>query len=123
MDSGKTFADIVKLGRIFPRQVSIPIVAPIGGDTVVKAGTPINENGEIVNDETVLGILRYDVDTSISQIGVLVIEGVIDFEFAQKHSGIEYSDKVASALPGITMPGGWSGHPGPSYADGNQTSY
>lgn len=104
-NKSKELVDIVRLGRLFPRQVSHKIVAPVGGGTVVKAGTPINANGEVTSGEDAVGLLRYDCDTAIDQIGILVVEGNVDAAEAQKHSGVTYTTAVAGALPGIALVG------------------
>lgn len=104
--------DIVRAGKLYPRQVSVKVVAPLGAGTIVKAGTPINAKGEVTNGSDAVGLLRYDVDTSIDQKGVLIREGVIDVKAAQEHSGVVYSGEVAAALPGVAMTGNGSA-PGP----------
>lgn len=104
--------DIVRAGKLYPRQVSVKVVAPLGAGTVVKAGTPINAKGEVTNGGDAVGLLRYDVDTSIDQKGVLIREGVIDVKAAQEHSGMVYSGELAAALPGVAMTGNGSA-PGP----------
>ena len=104
--------DIVRVGKLYPSQVSVKVVAPLGAGTVVKAGTPINARGEVTNGSDAIGLLRYDVDTSIDQRGILIREGVVDVKAAQEHSGVTYSGEVAAALPGVAMTGS-GGAPGP----------
>lgn len=66
----------------------IPVcLAP--SDTVYKAGTPINEaNAATLSGDGAVGILLYDVDTSINPNGTIVVAGVIDFNKMVSYAGV-----------------------------------
>lgn len=97
--------DIAQIGRLYPKQISIKIKAPVGGGAIVKAGTPINANGEVTLSSDAVGLLRYDCNTAIEQIGVVIVEGVVDTKKAQEHAGITYTAEVMSAIPGVALTG------------------
>lgn len=97
--------DIAKIGSLFPRQFSINIKPPTTGNAVVKAGSPINRNGEVTSGADAVGLLRYDCNTSIGQRGVVVVSGRVDAAKAQEHCGIEYTAAVRGALPAISLIG------------------
>ena len=78
------------------------IAAPVTG-TVVKAGTPINADGESTTGSGAVGVLLYDVDTAENPNGALVVQGIINAKVAQEHSGVEYVAGLYSALPGIVF--------------------
>jgi len=82
---------------------SVPavIAAPNGGNSVVKAGTPITAAGESTTGAGAVGILLYDVDTAANPNGALVVQGIIDATKAQAHSGVTYVSALYSALPGV----------------------
>lgn len=81
---------------------AIPIkVAVPGSGTVVKAGTPLNADGESTTGSGAVGILLYDVDTAANPNGAVVVQGIIDSVKAQAHSGVSYVDALYSALPGV----------------------
>ena len=83
---------------------SIPaVLATPGSGTVVKAGTPINADGESTTGSGAVGILLYDVDTAKNPNGALVVQGIIDAKKAQAHSGVEYASALYSALPGVVF--------------------
>lgn len=78
----------------------IKIATPASG-TVVKLGTPIDASGAIANDETAIGILLYDVDTSANPNGTIIQSGPIDAAKAQAYSGVTYDSDMISALDNI----------------------
>ena len=77
--------------------IPIKVATPTGG-SFVKAGTPLTSLGESTTGEDAIGILLYDVDTSLNPNAALVVQGVIDATKAQAHSGVTYSDDLADAL-------------------------
>ena len=79
------------------------LAAPVGGSTVVKAGTPINADGESTTGSGAVGVLLYDVDTAENPNGALVVQGIINAKVAQEHSGVSYAGGLYSALPGIVF--------------------
>jgi len=78
-------------------------LATPGTGTVVKAGTPINADGESTTGSGAIGVLLYDVDTAANPNGALVVQGIIDAAKAQDHSGVTYVSALYSALPGIVF--------------------
>jgi len=83
---------------------AVPIkVATPGSGTVVKAGTPLTEDGESTTGSGAVGILLYDVDTAKNPNGAIVVQGIIDATKAQAHSTVTYVDALYSALPGVVF--------------------
>ena len=80
--------------------IPIKVAAPQTG-TVVKAGTPLNADGESTTGSGAVGILLYDVDTAANPNGAAVVQGIIDSVKAQSHSGVTYVSALYSALPGV----------------------
>ena len=72
------------------------------GKKVVKAGTPIGENGAVDNTVTVFGILLHDVTEDRPQ-GTLLKKAYINTAVAEKHSGITFEDAMKSALPMVVF--------------------
>lgn len=82
--------------------IPIKVAAPESG-TVVKAGTPLTAAGASTTGSGAVGILLYDVDTSVNPNGAAVVIGIIDKTKAQAHSGVTYAAALATALPGIVL--------------------
>lgn len=78
------------------------VVADENGKKVVKAGTPIGENGKVDNTATVVGILLHDVAEERPQ-GTLLKKAYINTAIAEKHSGITYDAAVKTALPMVVF--------------------
>lgn len=74
----------------------------VNGKKVVKAGTPIGENGTVDNSASVVGILLHDVSEDRPQ-GTLLKKAYINTAVAEKHSGVTYDDAVKTALPMIVF--------------------
>lgn len=72
------------------------------GKKIVKAGTPIGENGTVDNTATVTGILLHDVVETRPQ-GTLLKKAYINMKAAQEHSGVTYDDAVKTALPMVVF--------------------
>ena len=81
----------------------IKVAAPSGDDPVVKAGSPLDEDGAVANTADAVGILLYDVDTDANPNGTIVQSGPIDATKAQAHSGLTYADAMTGALSNITF--------------------
>ena len=81
---------------------AIPVkVATPGSGTVVKAGTPLTDEGASTTGSGAIGVLLYDVDTAKNPNGAAVVQGIINATKAQSHSGVTYVSALYSALPGI----------------------
>lgn len=72
------------------------------GKKVVKAGTPIGEEGTVDNTATVVGILLHDVAEDRPQ-GTLLKKAYINTKVAEEHSGVTYDDAVKTALPMVVF--------------------
>ena len=83
--------------------IPILVAEPVGGSTVVKAGTPLTEDGVSTTGSGAVGVLLYDVDTAKNPNGAAVVQGIIDATKAQAHSGVSYVSALYSALPGIVF--------------------
>ena len=83
------------------QSVPIKVAVPAEGSKIVKAGTPLTDEGESTTGSGAVGILLYDVDTEANPNGAIVVQGIIDSTKAQAHSGVVYVSALYSALPGI----------------------
>ena len=81
--------------------IPVKVATPGSGGTVVKAGTPLNADGESTTGSGAVGVLLYDVDTAKNPNGAAVVQGIIDATKAQAHSGVTYVSALYSALPGV----------------------
>ncbi len=72
------------------------------GKKVVKAGTPIGEEGTVDNTATVVGILLHDVVEDRPQ-GTLLKKAYINTRVAEEHAGITYDAGVKTALPMVVF--------------------
>lgn len=72
-------------------------------DTTVAAGSPISAAGAIANTSDAVGILLYDVDTSVNPNGTIVQSGPIDATKGAASYGTDYADEMIAALPAITF--------------------
>lgn len=80
----------------------ITVQAPVGGSNVVKAGTPLKEDGTVTTGADAYGILLYDVDVDENPNGAVVVSGLVNSVSAQAHSGITYDvEALKASIPGI----------------------
>lgn len=82
--------------------IPVKVATPMSG-TVVKAGTPLTDEGASTTGSGAVGVLLYDVDTAKNPNGAAVVQGIIDATKAQAHSGVSYVSALYSALPGIVF--------------------
>lgn len=85
---------------------AIPATITKGKDgDIVKAGMPINDNGEPVADGAgAVGILLYDVDITKNPNAALVTIGYVDWTKCKELSGATASAEVMrDVLPAITF--------------------
>lgn len=76
------------------------------GTDCIKAGSPINDDGKVANDESAIGILLYDCHACLgARRGVVVIDGRIKQDVAAEHSGITISDEAKAAMVNISFTG------------------
>lgn len=78
------------------------VEADENGKKIVKAGTPIGEDGTVDNTATVVGILLHDVAEERPQ-GTLLKKAYINTAIAEEHSGITYDAAVKTALPMVVF--------------------
>ena len=69
----------------------------ISGD-VVEAGTPINADGEIANDNTAIGVMVDSCDRQWKRTAKLIVAGVLDELEAQTCSGMTFELNCKLAL-------------------------
>lgn len=69
--------------------------------TVVKAGNPIDADGEVANDGTAVGILLNDVEKANPNGSLIKAFAVVNEANAKAHSGVTYSSVMKAALPNI----------------------
>lgn len=82
--------------------IPVKVAAPVSG-TVVKAGTPLTNEGASTTGAGAVGVLLYDVDTAENPNGAMVVQGIINATKAQSHSGVTYVSALYGALPGIVF--------------------
>ena len=83
--------------------IPVKVAEPVGGSSIVKAGTPLKADGTSTTGANAAGILLYDVDTLANPNGALVVAGIIDAKKAQAHSGVTYAAALYAALPAINF--------------------
>ena len=82
--------------------IPITVAAPQEGN-IVKAGTPLTEDGESTTGSGAVGILLYDVNVVDNPNAAIVVQGIINQTVAEEHSGVTYASALATALPGIVL--------------------
>ena len=104
----QTFAGDVQILKRIPFE-GIPmtldftsVTDTVNGVKVVKAGTPIGEDGVVDNTATVVGILLHDVTIDRPQ-GTLLKKAYINTAVAEAHSGVTYDADVKAALPMVVF--------------------
>lgn len=88
--------------------------------SVVKAGTPISQDGKVANDETAVGILVYDAvfvnsPMPVNKPSVVLIEGIVDLEGVEADCGLTISDEAKTAMKDITFTPVVIPEPGPAF--------
>lgn len=77
------------------------------GPGVVKAGTPIkNDGSKIADGKDAIGILLYDVDTARNPNGAVVVDGIINWSKCRANATSDVTADaatIAKALPNITF--------------------
>lgn len=76
-----------------------------GDADVIKAGTPIDADGAVANDETAIGVLLADVHKELGAVGQVVIFGFINTAAAQTHSGVTVTDAAKRAMKNLKFSG------------------
>lgn len=87
-----------------PDRIVETVALDLTAQETYLAGSPINAEGKLANDETAIGILLYDVRKRTGgKRGVVVVSGRINQEAAAAWCGITISDAAKSALVNITF--------------------
>ena len=81
------------------RWVQVDIDWPNIGDTVIKAGTPMSQDGKIANDGNAYGVLMGDVERKRNRMAQLLVAGFMDFAAAEEHSGVQLTAEAKAAMP------------------------
>lgn len=74
----------------------------VTGLKIVKAGTPIDEDGVASNDGDAVGILLFDVLEDRPQ-GTILKKAYINTSVAEAHCGLTIADAVKAALPMVVF--------------------
>lgn len=87
-----------------PDRIVETVALDLTAQETYLAGSPINAEGKLANDETAIGILLYDVRKRAGgKRGVVVVSGRINQEAAAAWCGVTISDAAKSALVNITF--------------------
>ena len=87
-----------------PDRIVETVALDLTAQETYLAGSPINAEGKLANDETAIGILLYDVRKRAGgKRGVVVVSGRINREAAAAWCGVTISDAAKSALVNITF--------------------
>ena len=83
--------------------IPVKVADPSGNPGIVKAGTPLTDQGVSTTGSGAIGVLLYDVNTAKNPNGAVVVQGIIDATKAQANSGVTYVSALYEALPGIVF--------------------
>lgn len=96
--------------EILKRKLGGELIAPVtitdstlASAGVVKAGSPINADGEIANTADAVGILLNDVYAENPNGALVKAFATINLANANANSGLTIADAVKSALPNIVF--------------------
>ena len=105
-DSNKIVSQPEIRKRILGGELLEPITvtdATLASAGVVKAGSPLDANGEIANSGDAKGILLNDVYEDNPNGSLVTAYAEINKSVAEAHSGITYTTAMLSALSNITF--------------------
>lgn len=81
---------------------AVPVV--VAGETAVKAGMPVKDDGTAVAAGTgAAGILLYDVDPAVNPNGAMVVQGVVDWTRCRENGASAGAAAMSAILPGIVF--------------------
>lgn len=100
---------------------AVPIKITESG--VVKAGTPIKQDGKKIAAGTdAIGILLYDVDTNRNPNGAVVVDGIINWEKCQASNNTDLgsitAETISKAMPHLVFRDKISGGESKTYVGG-----
>ena len=85
-----------------PIMVSDEDVTAVDGKKIVKAGSILNKDGEIVNDKTARYVLLKDIDVTYGpKAGAGVYVGSLNLDKIEANTEVTVSDEAKGALKGI----------------------
>lgn len=85
-----------------PIMVSDENVKAENNKKIVKAGSLLDKDGKIANDNTVRYVLLKDIDVTNGAVsGAGVYRGTLDLKKIEKNTGVTVSAKAKAALRGI----------------------
>lgn len=89
-----------------PDYETVMVELDLSNTDCVKAGSPINEAGQVANDASCIGILLTDCHKCVNASrGLVVIAGRIKQDIAAEWSGIPISDEAKAALVNVSFTG------------------
>ena len=88
-------------------------VIPINWDAIegdeIKAGMPMDKDGNVANNARIYGITMDRLIRGRNKEGRVIISGAFDFEEAEANCGVHISDAARSALKNVWCTSGGSG--------------
>ena len=87
------------LKRKLGAEYLVPVTITDFTNGVCKAGSPINEDGEVANSEEAVGILLYDVYEENPNGSLIKAFAVINTANAEANADLTIDDAVKTALP------------------------
>ena len=91
------------LKRKLGAEYLVPVTITDFTNGVCKAGSPINEDGEVANSEEAVGILLYDVYEENPNGSIVKAYATINLANAEANSGLTIDDAVKTALANVTF--------------------
>lgn len=79
------------------------VAVPLKMRVNAKAGAPVTKIGNIATGSNAYGVLLHDVDVERNPNGTVVIHGFINAANASKHSGVEITAEMETAMPAIKV--------------------
>ena len=89
------------LKRKLGGELFVPVTITAFTNGVVKAGSPIDENGVVANDATAVGILLNDVYEENPNGSLIKAFATINLKNAEANSGLVIASAAKDALPNI----------------------
>lgn len=81
---------------------AVPVV--VAGETPVKAGIPVKDDGTAVPAGTgAAGILLYDVDPAVNPNAAMVVQGVVNWTRCRENGAQATASAMSAILPGIVF--------------------
>lgn len=98
-------SSILSTPEILKRKLGGELLEPITitdfTNGVCKAGSPIDEDGAVANDDTAIGILLNDVYAENPNGSIIKAFAVVNLANAEANSGLTISSDVKTALASV----------------------